>query len=527
MPRYGQVVYHDVYPGVDLLFGGDAQNQLEYTFTVAPGADPSRIRLAWPGAQSVQQDGQGNLLVTTAGGRTLTESAPTLFQDSATVHTPVAGGYVVHADGAVGFSAAGYDPTRPLVIDPSLLVSSYLVGSGNDKGYAVAADPAGDVFLTGSTAATNFPTTTGVVQTASGGGTDAFVTKFDPLGRILYSTYLGGSGTDSGAGVAVDAAGRAWVVGSTTSTNFPTTTDAVARSFAATGAAFAARLGPAGDVLTYSTLLGSGGDAATAVAVDPEGDAFLTGNALYSSINPSNSFFPTTSGAFQTASGSPGATDAFVAKLAPTLPGSAVSVTLAYSSYLGGGNYDYGQGIAADAAGNAYVTGYTQSSNFPTTTGAFKTTQPSGAQASFVAKVNPTGSALVYSTYLSGGGVDAGYGVALDHSGDAFITGATASTAFPTTVGAYQTALSGSQNAFVAKLNPAGSALVYGSYLGGGGETGTGIAVDASGQAVVAGFTTGTHFPTTAGAFQTASGGGTDAFTARLSAAGSTLLYGS
>ena len=220
-------------------------------------------------------------------------------------------------------------------------------------------------------------------------------------------------------------------------------------------------------------------------------------------------------------------TDAFVAKLAPTLPGSAYSVTLAYSSYLGGSSSDEGQGVAVDGSGDAYVTGYTQSSNFPTTSGAFETSKPSGTQASFVVKVNPSGSALDYGTYLAGGSADAGDAIAVDRQGDAYVTGATYSSSFPTTSGAFQTSHGGfgSGNAFVAKLKPDGSGLTYGSYLGGGGETGTGIAVDTSGQATVAGWTSGTSFPVTSNAIQSTSGGGTDAWAAQVNAAGTTLNY--
>ena len=527
VPNYAGVVYHDVYPGIDLHFSGDSQNELEYSFTVAPGADPSQIRTSWQGAQSVTTDAQGDLLLTTASGQTLTETAPALYQTVNGVQRPVASQAVVNADGTTGFRAAGYDPTLPLVIDPRIVYSSYLGGSGADYAYAVAADASGAAYVAGVTASTDFPTASGY-QNSNAGGTDAFVTKLNAQGNgLVYSTYLGGASNDEDYGVAVDLSGRAWVVGTTSpgiggGIAFPTTPDAVERTVPTGGTAFAARLSAGGDQLTYSTLLGDG-STATAVAVDALGDAYLTGSAAYNALF--GDFFPTTSGAFQTSPG--GGTDAFLAKLAPTLPGSAYSVTLAYSSYLGGSSTDQGQGVAVDGSGDAYVTGYTQSSNFPTTSGAFETSKPSGTQASFVVKVNPSGSALDYATYLAGGSADAGDAIAVDRQGDAFVTGATYSSSFPTTSGAFQTSHGGfgSGNAFVAKLKPDGSGLTYGSYLGGGGETGTGIAVDSSGQATVAGWTTGSSFPVTSNAIQSTSGGGTDAWAAQVNAAGTTLNY--
>ncbi len=525
VPNYAGVIEKNVYPGIDVEFHGDSQKELEYDFIVSPGADLSRVKVSWQGAQSVQSDGQGNLLITTASGRTLTETAPKLYQTINGVQQAVSGQGVVNADGTVSFQASGYDPTRPLVVDPSIVYSSYLGGSGADYAYAVAVDSSGAAYVTGSTTSTNFPTGS-ALQGSYAGGTDVFVTKLNAQGSgIVYSTYLGGSNTDVGYGVAVGLSGQVWVVGSTTSvgsatTLFPTTSNAYQKT-ATYGAAFAACLGAAGDALTYSTLLGNSlGMAATAVAVDAAGAAYLTG---YVDV-ASGSTFPTTSGAFQTAPGSPsGGYDAFVAKLPAGGSGS-----LDYSSYLGGSSSDRGYGIAVDPSGDAYVTGWTQSTNFPTTSGAFRTTMPSGTQASFVAKVNPSGSALSYSTYLSGGTADAGYAVAVDQAGAAYVTGATSS-AFPTTSGAFQTSMGTSvgYDAFVAELNPAGSGLKYGSYLGGGGETGTGIALDASGQATVVGYTTGSAFPVTANAMQSSSGGGTDAWVAQVNAAGTTLNYAS
>jgi hypothetical protein len=284
--------------------------------------------------------------------------------------------------------------------------------------------------------------------------------------------------------------------------------------------AFVTKLNPTGSALVYSTYLGgtSGSDGGSGIAVDTAGNAYVTGDAF-------SRDFPTTMGAFQTTLG--GGFDAFVTKLNPT--GSA----LVYSTYLGGSDFDFGIGIAVDTAGNAYVTGRTDCGNvsnlcnFPTTVGAFQTTFGGGFTDAFVTTLNPTGSALVYSTYLGGSGEDLGIGIAVNTAGNAYVTGETSSSNFPTTVGAFQTTFGGgSTDAFVTTLNPTGSALVYSTYFGGSGtsseqEAGLGIAVDAQGNAYVMGSTSSSNFPTTAGAFQRTFGHETfgsnsDAFVAKI-----------
>src|SRR5207244_4370657 len=302
-------------------------------------------------------------------------------------------------------------------------------------------------------------------QTNEVGVSDAFVTKLNPTGSgLVYSTYLG-TGYDSGRAIAVDSAGNAYVTGETSSNNFPTTPGAFQSTLSpgAGGNAFATKLNPLGSALVYSTCLGgSAPDQARGIALDAAGNAYVTGNT-------SSSDFPTSPGAYQTTFGGgfgSGLGDAFVAKLDPT--GSA----LIYSTYLGGSGDDVAYGIALDSSGNAYVVGATASTDFPTTPGAFQTTFGGGDADIFVTKVNPLGSALVYSTYLGGSGQDEGYGIAVDGlpSPNAYLTGETLSTDFPTTSGAIQTTLGGGPSdydAFVTTLDPTGSALIYSTYLGG------------------------------------------------------------
>ncbi len=393
-----------------------------------------------------------------------------------------------------------------------LVYLTYLGGSGNDVGFGIAVDTAGNAYVTGYTSSSDFPTTAGALDTTFNGGYDVFVAKLNAAGSgLVSSTYLGGSG-DYGYGIAVDAAGNAYVTGYTGPSDFPTTAGALDTTF--NGGyydAFVAKLNAAGSGLVYLTYLGgSGNDVGFGIAVDAAGNAYVTGQT-------SSSDFPTTAGALdRTLSGSEirihydgieglsvdaqgvlhvqtalgeltddapfiyqqiGGRQVAVAGQFKLLDADAYTFTvtgsydparelvidpdLAWSTYLGGGGNDYGYGIAVDAAGNAYVTGYTSSSDFPTTAGALGTTFNGGYYDAFVAKLNAAGSGLVYLTYLGGGGNDYGYGIAVDAAGNAYVTGGTCSNDFPTTAGALdRTYNGGSYDAFVAKLTASGSGLV-------------------------------------------------------------------
>jgi len=523
--NYSKVEYENVYPGINLIYYGN-QQQLEYDYQLAPDADPSSIRFAVHGAESLSIDAKGNLVLHTAIGDVL-EQAPVIYQQLAGTQQPVSGQFVLLGNNEVGFQVGAYDGSKPLVIDPVLSYSTYLGGNHTETGQGIAVDGSGNAYVTGYTDSTNFPTTTGAFQTSTtNGGTtyDSFVTKLNPSGTgLVYSTYLGGTGSDFGLGIALDGSGDAYITGQTGSTNFPTTSGAFQTTYAGGGAAaFVTKLNATGTALIYSTYLravSSGGSpvvGSAAIAVDGSGNAYVTGFTY--STN-----FPTTSGAFQTTLG--GVDDAFVTKL------NATGTALIYSTYLGGSDEDFGYGLAVDSTGHAYVTGGTRSTNFATTTGAFQTTF-GGYRDAFVAKLNAGGTGLVYSTYLGGNGDDIGNGIALDNSGDAYVTGDTSSTNFPTTTGAFQTSLAGgvSTDAFVTKLNGAATALVYSTYLGGSGsDNGYGIAVDSAGYACVTGSTglgASSVFPITTGAFQTTFGGSYyDAFVAKLNLSGTGLVY--
>jgi uncharacterized protein (TIGR03437 family) len=510
--HYAKVRYREVYPGIDLIYYGK-QHQLEYDLVVAPGADPGRIQFDFDEARQLRLDESGDLVIRLAGGE-VRQQRPVIYQESKVGRQVIEGRYVRRGKQEVGFEVGPYDQSKPLIIDPILSYSTYLGGA--DSGYGIAVDPEGNAYVVGVTFSPNFPASPGAAQTIYGGGNgDAFVTKLNPSGTALvYSTYLGGNNTDTGLGITVDTAGNAYITGNTESPNFPTTSGAFQRIYGGSSDAFVTKLNPSGTALIYSTYLGgSGEDRALllmGIAVDSGGSAYVTGGA--------GANFPTTPGAFQSVFG--GQTDAFVTKL------NAAGTALVYSTYLGGNRTDVGIGIAVDAVGNAYVTGGT-SSPFPTTPGALRTIYGGGDVDAFVTKLNAAGAALVYSTYLGGGGVDIGYGIGLDSTGNAHVTGNTDSTNFPITPGAFQTARFGS-DAFVTKLNEAGTAPIYSTYLGGienGPEAGTGITVDAAGNAYVVGQTGAPNFPTTPGASQRVFGGDVDAFVTKLSTTGTALVY--
>jgi len=459
IPNYAQLTYENLYPGIDLVFhqAANGGHEVEYDFVVHPGASPSEIHLTWQGAQSISSDAQSDLVLKTGGGQ-LVESAPSVYQGGTTAHVAVQGSNLVAAGGQLSFQVGSYDTTKDLVIDPAFSYSSYLGGTGATAANAIAVDANGSAYITGSAASgANFPTSTGAFQSTAGSSNTAFVAKIAPNGTLVYSTYLGGSSSgDVGNAIATDAMGNAYVAGYAVSSNFPTTTGAYQTS--GSQSAFVSKLNPTGSALDYSTFLGAATTKAQAIAVDPLGNAYVTGQTT-------SSTFPTTTGAFQGTRNA--ATQAFVTKINSS--GSA----LTYSSYLGGTSTAVGQGIALGQPSSgtypAYVTGYTSGGGFTTTAGSFKTTAPNTTKTGFVSEINGTGTTTTYSTYLGGSTTDAGNAIAVDVQGDAYITGLTQSSNFPTTAGAYQTALgtSSTQNAFVTKLNPAGTTVVYSTYLGG------------------------------------------------------------
>ena len=513
VPTYAKVHYRSVYPGIDLVYYGN-QRQLEYDFVVAPGADPKTIVLGFQGTDKLEIDAQGDLVLHAAGG-SVRQKKPFIYQEIDGIRREIEGAYILKSANQVGFKLAAYDRGQPLIIDPVLLYSTYLGGSGVDAGRAIAVDTSGNAYVTGETLSLDFPTTLGAFQTTFAGGVvlgDAFVTKLNPTGSgVVYSTYLGGSGEDQGLGIAVDNIPNAYVTGRTNSTDFPTTPGAFDTTHNEGEDAFVTKLDPTGSALVYSTYLGGRAqDSGNGIAVDGASNAYVIGTTI--SVD-----FPTTAGAFDTMLDNG---DAFVTKLNAT-----GSAPLVYSTFLGGSGNDFGNAIALDPTGDAYLTGQTSSPDFPTTPTAFDSTL-GGTNDAFVTRLLASGSALVYSTFLGGSNVDFGLGIALDSSNNAYVTGQTESPDFPTTPGAFDTTLGGPLDAFVTKLNSTGSApLVYSTYLGGSSnDAGIGIAVDASFNAYVTGATLSTDFPTI-NAIQATNAGAFDAFVTKVNPPGTGLVW--
>jgi hypothetical protein len=511
IPTYARVHYRGLYPGIDLVFYG-SDRELEYDLVVAPGADPGRIKFAVEGAQKIRLDGDGNLVLENSSGDVV-QQKPRVYQRRGTTFNPVAGEYAIVGKNEVGFRLGSYDPKSALVIDPVLRYSSFLGGSGLDSGRGIGVDSSRRAVVTGLTCSLNFPRTTGPTSFQ---GCAAFVTKFDFTGsHLIFSTFVGESNFEvfDVGGMALDSAGNIYITGITENRNFPTTPSAFETELGPGDpfAAFVTKVSANGTKLVYSTFLGGGlHDEGHAIAVDANGNAYVTGETH----DPD---FPTTSGVFQQHCKlfDVSCNAAFVTKLNST------GSKLVYSTFLGGSSngVQTGRGIAVDSDGNAFVTGETDATDFPTTAGSAQPVFGGGISDAFVTEISSSGSHLIYSTYLGGAGTgaggtggDGGSAIALDALGNAFVTGTAASANFPVK-NAFQSQcvfqVHFCVDSFVAKLNSSGR-LVYSTYLSIGG--GSGIAVTPGGQAYVTGSTTSAGFPTTQTAFQRVLGGGAQAF---------------
>lgn len=519
VPNYGKVKYEGVYPGVDVVYYGN-QQQLEYDFIVAPGADPKQIKLSFAGARQMRLDENGDLILKTQAGE-VRQHKPIVYQEENGKRREITSRYVLAGHSQVHFKIGEYDVSQPLVIDPILSYSTFLGGKYDSNPEGITVDAAGNAYVTGriavsATEPTEFPTTQGSLQMASDPtrheGNYTFVTKFNADGSaLLYSAIIGGTRgipyldsrgqtryelTNSSQDIAIDTSGNAYVTGWTRSTNFPTTPGAVQAQTKVTtrdaSDAFVVKLNPSGSAVVYATLLGQGKSAASSIAINNSGEAWLTG-----ATGANN--FPTTRNAYQNVLKSPGAS-AFVSKLNST------GTQLLYSTYLTSGSGDGGNDIAVDASGNAYVTGSTGSScdaagrppvdPFPTTEGAFRRDLGDGcvgtgsSRFTFVTKFD-SGGAVVYSTLV---GISVGEAIAVDAAGNAYVAGKTVKgTDFPITPDAFQTQITGATSTsagFVTKLNANGSGLVYSTYINGVGNNPDliGLAIDTEGSAYVTGY---------------------------------------
>jgi hypothetical protein len=552
VPHYARVKYRGVYPGVDLIYYGH-QGHLESDYVLAPGADPSQIGLRIDGASSVKFDSEGNLLLATTAGDVVLQK-PRTYQEIAGERREIATSYVRRGPRMVGLRVAPYDSREPLIIDPAMIYSTYLGGTGSDIANGIAVDSTKNAYVTGSTGSKDFPTTVfqkTFLSTVSGAH-EIFVSKLAIDGSgLVYSTFIGGldsSASDTSTAIALDSAGDAYITGTTGAKQFPTTTSAYQlQNLNSAGTAFMTKLAPDGASLLYSTYFGggsggiglqNGSDAGRGIAVDSAGIAYLTGTT-------SSGNFPNTPGkAIQTTNPNQTAT-AFVSKINPSLIGTG---SLVYSTFLGGTNFDQGNAIAVEpTSGIVYVTGFTGSTDFPVN-GTVAAFQPAlavvGRANAFISKIDTTlsgTSGLLYSTYLGGTGSassgDLGQAIAVDANANVFVAGLAASTNFPVSTGAVQTTnknTTAGTNGFVARLDTTKSGAasrVYATYLGGAGnDQCRGIAVDSLQNAYVTGITNSSFltFSTfiTTGAPQAQIVGNQNAFAVVLNPTGSGVVFG-
>lgn len=461
VPSWTRVRYQEVWPGIDLIFYGNPR-QLEQDVTVAPGADPSRVRLAFAEAEELRIDAAGDL-VARVGGEEVRLRRPVSYQEVEGVRRTVESSWrLIPGAFEAGFRVGEYDRERPLVIDPILVYSTYLGGSLDDGSYGGTADAQGNLYATGSTNSPEFPLAA-PAQGSLAGQYDVFVTRIDPSGALVYSTYLGGTGEEQGEDMAADDQGNVVLAGFTTSADFPRLGGLPPTLSGSGGEAFLIKLGPGGEVL-FSTLLGgSGWDSGYGVGIDARGRIYVGGNT-------SSTDFPVRGGLSGILRGD---ADAFVARLSPS------GAELEAATYLGGSGGDDPVAMAVDPAGNVYLPGFTSSRDFPLVHPVVGT-WPGGSQSwstvGFVAKLEPSLAALVYSTWFFNG-----WDITADPAGNTYVLGLPEQRS--------------TEDVCASKLSPAGDLLFSTCFGGSSSEFAANIAVDRQGNIILAGNTSSADFP--------------------------------
>ncbi len=508
IPHYGRIKYNNLYKGIDLAYYGNP-SQLEYDFIVAPHADPQQIALGYTGVRAitVTKEGDAHLKI---GGQTLIQHRPVAYQlINGKRHTVDAQYIVTDTDEGkqtgLRFKLAAYNPDQALIIDPVLSYASFIGGSKIDMSLSFGLDKQGAMYIAGHTQSAKFP---GQISGSLKGSWDVFVSKFDKTGsKLLWTTFLRGNKTDYNYEIAVTNAGKVYLVGSTESGDFPTTTGAYDRALGGSWDAFIAQLATDGKLAYSSYLGGSGDDAAFSLAVNKKGLAYVTGNSY-------STDFPLTANAIDRSLS--GSVDAFFAKI------NANGTSLLYSTYLGGAAEDYGNEITIDGKSQAYVLGRTGSADFPTNSSAFDKTYGGNFDA-YVSKFNAAGQ-LSYSTYLGGSDYEVGAAIAVDSKGQAYVAGRTLSADFPT-ANAFDKTYTGGGDIFITKLQSSGAGLSYSSYLGGSLEDRTfDIAVTKAGEVYIVGSTESADYPL-ANTWTSTTRGKRDVCITKISADGTNIAH--
>jgi hypothetical protein len=506
VPHYGLVRYRNVYPRIDVEYHNE-RGDLEYDFILAAGADPHRLLLEFDSEQAVSLDPAGGLILLNTPFQ-CRQPKPLIYQDTPHGRRLVAGGYRMRGRNRVGFEIGDHDSRYAIVIDPVILFSTYFGGNGDDTSSGVAVDSGGNIYVSGSTSSTNFPGAP-IGPPFTGTGQDAYVAKFTPAGSLVFATYIGGTNDKAfGNGLAIDPNDNIYLVGSTTSTDFPTKNPLQA-SYGGDTDAFVAEFSSAGNALIYSTYLGGPAlDYASGVAVDQSGNAYVcgaTGSTNFPLVNPAQ---PVYGG---------GALDGFATLI------SAGGSSIIYSTFLGGSEPEFTNGIVIDPFENAYIFGDTASVDFPIVN-AIQPVYGGGSADGWLVRLSPSG-AFVYSTYIGGNSGDSIRGGGFDSENNLIIAGDTASTNFPV-LNAIQPVYGGGVfDAFVSKLNSTGSAYIYSTYIGGSGEDSAyDLQTDSLGNVYISGYTYSTNFPVV-NPVQATNGGNSDAFVTKINAAGSAIVF--
>lgn len=535
VPNFRAVTVPEIYPGVNITWQGDPAGEAVPVISAAPFADLSRLKWEIRGADSVTVGGEGQLVIE-AGDRTMTLPTPVASQNEG----DLAASYDVLRASDKAFKIAyrfgSYSPELPVEIRPAeqraaasagpsgLRFSTFVGGSNDEVGVSIFVDDSNNILVAGSTSSTNFPTVPGSFDTTNNFW-DGFVFKMNPRGTgLIYSTFIGGDSEDYISRMKVDPSGNVYLCGLTKSTDFPTVAGSYDISYnGGNFDAFVTKMNPTGTALIYSTFLGGAlDDRAHSLEIDSSGNVYVAG-FVFTGNGPIDTSFPTTKGAYDTTPN--GNWDAFLTKFNPGGTG------LVYSTLFGGSGGEDGQvQVAVDSSGNAYIAGATTSSapSFPITSGVVQPTRI-GSYDCYAAKFDPTGSSLVYSTFLGGSQFEVVNDIKVNANGELYLTGQTSSSNFPVTAGSYDTSQNGGADVFLTRLNPTATALIYSTFIGlESDDIGTSMVMDANEVIYLTGETGSANFPTTVGAFDTTHNGVGDVFILKFDPSlpgSSALLY--